>query len=95
MYKASALRKEIEKILRRYGANDFRKNSLMDEDYDNNLLLSVDYALKQLDKDERRIIDNDFIEKVDKNWWRSYYSKSTYYRLKVRAMEHFLDCLNK
>lgn len=95
MYKASALRKEIEKILRRYGTNDFRKNSLMDEDYDNNLLLSVDYALKQLDKDERRIIDNDFIEKVDKNWWCSYYSKSTYYRLKVRAMEHFLDCLNK
>ncbi len=95
MYKASALKKEIEKILRRYVTNDFRKNTLKDEEYDSNLLLSVEHAMDQLDHDEKRIIENDFVKKEDKNWWHSYYSKSTYYRLKVRAMEHFLDCLNK
>ena len=37
-----------------------------------------------------------FIERVGKDWWIDYYSRSTYYRLKTRAMEEtlfYFSCL--
>lgn len=95
MYKATLLRREIDNIFQRYKSNKFKMNVLNDEDCDNNFVLKVEYALSQLDDDEYRIFKHDFVEKSDKYWWQSFYSKSTYYRLKVRAMERFLDCLNK
>ena len=36
------------------------------------------------------------IERVGKDWWIDYYSRSTYYRLKTRAMEEtlfYFSCL--
>ncbi len=95
MYKATLLRREIDNIFQRYKSSKFKKNVLNDEDYDDSFILRVEFALSQLDNEESRIFTNDFVEKADRYWWQSYYSKSTYYRLKVRAMERFLDCLNK
>lgn len=42
------------------------------------------------------IIEKEFIERVGKDWWIDYYSRSTYYRLKTRAMEEtlfYFSCL--
>lgn len=50
----------------------------------------LDYAISQLDEDSQRIIYFDFVYRNDKYWWREFYSKSTYYRLKNIALDTFL-----
>lgn len=50
----------------------------------------LDYAISKLDEDSQRIIYFDFIYRNDKYWWRNFYSKSTYYRLKNIALDSFL-----
>ena len=54
----------------------------------------IETALEFLEEDFRRIIRNDFLDPQPKQWWMDYYAKSTYYRLKQRALEHFLRCLH-
>jgi len=52
-----------------------------------------DSVIANFSKEEyKRIITKDFIEHADNHWWMSYYSKSTYYRLKREAMIEFLIC---
>ncbi len=50
----------------------------------------IDYIISSLDEDSQRILYFDFVYKNNKYWWREYYSKSTYYRLKNIAMDAFL-----
>ena len=50
----------------------------------------LDYVISQLDEDSQRIIYFDFVYRNDKYWWREYYSKATYYRLKNIALDTFL-----
>lgn len=54
----------------------------------------IETTLECLEEEYRRIIRNDFLEPQPKQWWMDYYAKSTYYRLKQRALEHFLRCLH-
>lgn len=54
----------------------------------------IDASLACLEEDHRRIVRNDFLDPQPKNWWMEYYAKSTYYRLRQRALEHFLRCLH-
>ena len=58
-----------------------------ENDYDLELL---DYAISQLDEDSQRIIYFDFVYRNNRYWWREYYSKSTYYRLKNVALDLFI-----
>lgn len=52
----------------------------------------VDTALNSLGKKENEFIRKEFFEESEYTfWWLSNYSRSTYYRVKKRAMEHFLD----
>lgn len=59
-----------------------------------NLISLFDMIIESLNEDSKRIIINDFLKKDEKDWWISYYAKSTYYRLKTRAMEELLFYLN-
>ena len=62
-----------------------------DEGYYTELKMKVDYILLQLEEQLARIIYQEYlVSKVD-NWWIYYYSKSTYYRLKNKAMDSFLE----
>ena len=54
----------------------------------------VDYILKQMDENLSKIIYNEFFSARVENWWMYYYSKSTYYRLKNKAMDSFLEWWN-
>jgi hypothetical protein len=47
--------------------------------------------LLQLDEQLARIIFNEYLTNKVDNWWIYYYSKSTYYRLKNKAMDCFLE----
>lgn len=54
----------------------------------------IETSLNCLEEEFRRIIRNDFLDPQPRNWWMEYYAKSTYYRLRQRALEHFLRCLH-
>ena len=59
---------------------------------------SYEFILSCLSEESRRIIEKDFLYKDKKDWWVSYYSRSTYYRLKTRAMEeilYYFNCLER
>lgn len=59
---------------------------------------SYDFILSCLSEESRRIIEKDFLYKDKKDWWVLYYSRSTYYRLKTRAMEevlYYFNCLER
>lgn len=58
------------------------------------IVKSFEYIISLLSEDSKRIIENEFINKTMFDWWREYYSKSTYYRLKTRAMEEMLFYLS-
>jgi len=61
------------------------------ETYYSDIKQKVDYILLQLDEHSSKIIFNEYLTKRIDNWWIYYYSKSTYYRLKNKAMNDFLE----
>lgn len=63
------------------------------DDYDS-LLYLFEKILDSMDCEEKRIIVNDFASNMQKYWWTGYYSRSTYYRLKAKAMKTFIDCIH-
>ncbi len=64
--------------------------------YVSNQILShlVESALKECSKDTQLIIENEYMKKSFRNWYFEYYSRSTYYRIKHKALDEFIDCLN-
>jgi hypothetical protein len=54
----------------------------------------IEASLSCLEEEYRRIVTNDFLNPQPRHWWMEYYAKSTYYRLRQRALEHFLRCLH-
>jgi len=52
-------------------------------------------TLYLMDLESQRILINEFIDKRQHDWWKQYYSRSTFYRLKSIATENFLRCLNR
>jgi hypothetical protein len=55
----------------------------------------MDGLLEQMDPDYRRILENDYVHRASTNWWNEFYSKSTYYRLKNKALEDFARRLKR
>lgn len=55
---------------------------------------TIEHALNQLNDEERSILTEENLKSNTKNWWMEYYSKSTYYRIKHRALERFIHCLH-
>ncbi len=58
------------------------------------IIFTFECIIDTLNEDSRRIITNDFISTNSPNWWYEYYSKSTYYRMKTKAMEEVLFYLH-
>lgn len=55
------------------------------------LQAKIDFILEKLDWEESNFIKKEFFSNNYRNgWWMNYYSKSTYYRLKNKAMGKFL-----
>jgi hypothetical protein len=55
---------------------------------------SIDRTLQDCSNDTKNIIRHDFLEKSETGWYRVFYNPSSYYRLKRRAVEEFMHCLN-
>lgn len=62
--------------------------------HDKDYLFLIEACLKRLTQEEQRLLHNDFLSPLSKNWWMEYYSKSTYYRMRHLAVDRFLHCLH-
>ncbi len=54
----------------------------------------VDSTLQECNEDSKRILHHEYFVNSASNWYLEFYSKSTFYRLKHRAIEEFIDFLN-
>lgn len=79
IYKSKVKYEHIEQeTLTNYGKNNLKK------------IYKIDRAMNCLAEPYRTIIDNTFFDKKDLYWWIDFYSKSTYYRLRSKAIRTFL-----
>lgn len=53
----------------------------------------IDYLLNHLSEEHARLLRMEFLEDAQPFWWMEYYSRSTFYRMKTKAMNEFLICL--
>ncbi len=58
--------------------------------YCENYVTYIDNILNMIDYEYNRILQNEFFTNADSKWWYGIYSKSTFYRLKKKAMTIFL-----
>lgn len=59
----------------------------------NKAVAMFETLISLLDHREQRIIKNDFIEKLDKDWYKSYSSKYEYEKRKRSAIDNFVFIL--
>ena len=53
---------------------------------------SVKKTLEKMNPSLREVIEKEFFNRNTKpNWWSKYYSKSTYYRLRDKAIRKFIE----
>ena len=107
-------KEELEKIFRGYHRAQMKLQYLKEKSYYPSIQMdtlrerksyyqdkgiqSYEFILSCLSEESRRIIEKDFLYKDKKDWWVLYYSRSTYYRLKTRAMEeilYYFNCLER
>ena len=60
-------------------------------EYYYNLKDNVYYILLQLDDSLSKVIYNEYLTRKKDDWWIYYYSRSTYYRLRKKAINIFLE----
>ena len=39
-------------------------------------------------------IEHEYINYYESSWWMTFYSRASYYRLKHRALDEFMDCIS-
>lgn len=64
---------------------------LKEEDFYLKIKSKVDYVLMNLERELSMILYKEYFSVKDETWWVYYFSKSTYYRLKNKAMKEFLE----
>ena len=80
-------------IFRRYRRSQFLIHTLHERDVDASDYLKIEFALSCLAEDQRFLLEKEYLDTNDRHWWMDYYSKSTYYRLKNRAIDEMLMLL--
>lgn len=87
---------EMEEIVSRFFKAKYQKNNsftLMDvenENEENDHVLKVEKAFYSLNSLEQLFMNNDYFLEAYPYWWVGQYSKTTYYRERKKAVEHFL-----
>ena len=70
---------------------DMRSPSIRD-DYEMKVLM--ERTLADCSRETRLITTRDFLEVSSRDWYRVYFSRSQYYRLRRKAVDEFLRCLD-
>lgn len=55
----------------------------------------IDGILASLPKEIYQLIEKDYLNPNKREWWNEYYSRSTYYRLRKKALDDVLFYLIK
>ncbi len=55
---------------------------------------TIDRLLFDCSRTTRLIVQHEFLANDEAEWFLDYYSRSTYYRMKRKAVEEFVNCLN-
>lgn len=71
-----------------YSIVDIKKEISMN--YCENYINYIDNILNSMECEDKRILQNEFFSKSNSTWWYGIYSKSTFYRVKKRAVRQFL-----
>ena len=87
LYRRSCRRIDLSEMI---GENS-PGNAAQKEDYD--LKALIERTLLDCSKTTRLIADNEFLHICERNWYRVYFSQSVYYRLRRKAVDEFLECL--
>ena len=58
------------------------------------IIETFEIIMSSLSPETKFIITKEFVEGETGDWWVDFYSRSTYYRVKTRAMEEMLFYLN-
>lgn len=75
----------------RFGENEVDYlPSPINKDIYTRFIFAVEEAMKNLNTAEHEIIMREYIKREYTFWWISYYSRSTFYRIKRLALEKFL-----
>lgn len=88
----------ILKVGESKNSNGYESRLLRNLDHENKLNLyiyKIDHINKHISKKSLLIITKDYIENVDHIWYLDYFSKSTYYRMKHRAFNEFLELFDE
>ena len=54
---------------------------------------TIDAVLDAMDADEALILRCDYFENRTPKWYMNYFTRSTYYRIKTRAIDEFVRCV--
>jgi hypothetical protein len=85
----------VKNIFDKYNKSRFMLENYNQQDKNYDLYLLVQFALDDIDEDSKRILTQEYINKRESYWWNDYYSQTTYYSLKRKALEQFLACLKR
>ena len=66
------------------------ENTLSDEERE---ILRINFILASLPVNQKELIWKEFFFNEDKFWWMERYNRSTYYRLKTKAINNFYSLL--
>ncbi len=86
LYNQAVAREELRKIN--------RHSYLGDIENDKTLIYLMDHALTHVSRETQLIIRHDYIFKSSENWYLEYFSKTSYYRYRLQAIDEFINCLN-
>lgn len=78
----------IQEKIKPYGTNYLLKRIEKKRDFE--LLIDmVNRIHRKVSPDSLLILQKEYLDLESKGWWQHYYARSTYYRLKRRAIEEF------
>lgn len=72
-------------------AEDSYLSMKKDMNYYNDLKSKIDLILVHLEESLSQFIYNEYLSNKSENWWIYKYSRSTYYRIKHKAIDAFLE----
>ncbi len=54
-------------------------------------VMLIDRIYANLSEETKFFIDNEYLNFYDRSWWYIYYSRASYYRMKHKALDEFLE----
>lgn len=95
-----AIVKHLAKIYKKLKQQCYDVNNLMmSEAYNEELaeafefVETIDAVLASMNEEEALILRFDYFENRIPKWYMNYFTRSTYYRIKTRAIDEFVRCV--